>query len=176
MSRQISSYNRPGTVWDFMREVETVFDDLWTNPKPSAGEPRFTNLVTPPADVHETKDFYLLTLDLPGIAQSDIKIDVQDGYLKISGERHREERKEEGLFKRYERSSGTFQRSFQLPQHVDEGKIQARMENGVLEVMVPKAEVAKPRSIKIEAEKGGLFSRLLGKNESKEETKDADKH
>jgi HSP20 family protein len=161
---ELSTYS-PNSVWEFMSEMDRAFDDFW-KPQVSegtAGGTRSLRTFTPAVDLHETDDFYLISVDLPGIAQKDVKIDVQNGRLSVSGERSSEVSQEEGLFKRFERSYGRFERSFQLPQDVDDNKIQARMENGVLEIMVPKAEVAKPRSIQVESEKGGLFSRLLGK-------------
>lgn len=172
MSREMTSYNRPNSVWDFMSEVEKAFGEIWDTPRAtSAREPRMLSTFSPPVDVHETNEYFLLSLDLPGIPQSAIQIDVKEGRLSISGERAQTEKKDDGMFKRFERVTGKFQRSFQLPQNIDESKIQARMEHGVLEVMVPKAEAVKPRAIKIEAEKGGLFSRLLDnkKSESKED-------
>lgn len=151
------------SVWDFMSEVEKAFDDLWRTPKTTTlyGQSDFAGF-TPAVDVHETSDFYLVSVDVPGIAQKDIQVSLANGRLTVTGERKQEERKEDKMFKRYERSYGKFQRSFQLPQDIDENKVQARTENGVLEIMIPKSEVAKPRSIHIDTEKGGLFSRLLG--------------
>ncbi len=172
MSRQLIS-QRPNSVWDFMSEVDKVFDDLWTTPQNATSlrntfenAPRFA----PPVDINETPDYFLLSLDLPGISQSDVKIEAHDGHLSVSGERNREETKEDGLFKRYERSYGRFQRTFQLPKNVDQSKIQARTENGVLEVMLPKIEAAKPQPIKIEAENKGLFSKLLGRKKTDTES------
>jgi len=117
---------------------------------------------TPAVDVHETSDYYLISVDVPGIAQKDVHVSLTNGRLTVSGERRFEERKDEKMFKRFERSYGRFERSFQLPHDIDDTKVQASCENGVLEVMIPKSEVAKPRSIHIDTEKGGLFSRLLG--------------
>lgn len=166
MNRQISTY-RPNSVWEFMNEVERVFEDVWNTPTTTESKTTAATADFAPAvDVHETTDYHLLSVDLPGIPQSDVKIDIQGGRLTISGERRRAESKNTGDFKRFERSYGTFVRSFQLPQNVDESKIQARMDNGVLEVMVPKAEIAKPRSVSIESgSKSGLFSRLMGKKD-----------
>lgn len=153
---------RPESLWDFMSEVERAFDTAWGTPE-RRSLARANETFTPAVDLHETSDFFLISVDVPGIDQKDIKIDVQDGRLSISGSRSREEKSEEGMFRRFERSYGSFERSFQLPKNVDEGKIQARYENGVLEVIVPKAETAKPRSVQIDNGKSGLFSSLLGK-------------
>lgn len=156
---------KPDSLWDFMSEVERAFDDVWRNPARGALTTRATPTFTPAVDLHETPDFFLISVDVPGIDPKDIKIDVQHGRLSIGGTRERENKSDDGMFGRFERSYGSFERSFQLPQNVDESKIQARFENGVLEVMVPKAEVAKARSVQIDNGKGGLFSRLLGKKD-----------
>lgn len=164
MAKELNVY-RPNSVWDFMSEVERVFDDAWKSPEitPRGRLPdRTAQTFHPAVDVHETPDFYMVSVDLPGIEQKDVKIDVQNGRLTVSGERSKVEHSKEGMFKRIERSYGRFERAFQLPQEVDENKIKAAFQNGVLEVLIPKVEVAKARTIPIESEKGGLFSRLLG--------------
>lgn len=165
--RQVTPYRRE-SLWDFMSDIERTFDDLWGSPQGRRDDlNRSTASFIPAVDLHETKDFYLISADLPGVDLKDVKVNVEQGRLTIEGSREHENKSEDGLFKRFERSYGTFQRSFQLPQNVDENKIQARSENGVLEVMIPKAEVAKTRSIEIEGGKGnGLFSRLLNHKES----------
>lgn len=148
------------TIFEFMNEVERSFDDLWKTDRQMI---RQSGTFQPHVDLHETDGFFLVSLDLPGIPEKDIKIDVQEGRLTVSGERVREEQKNDGLYRRFERSFGKFERAFQLPTNVDAEKIQARFENGVLEIMVPKAEALKARQIKIESGKsGGMFSRLLG--------------
>lgn len=164
--KQISPYRSHESVWDFMSEVERAFDDLWQTS--AARTPRAAALetFTPAVDLHENKDFYLVSMDLPGVPEKNIKIDAQQGRLTVSGERSREDKSENGLFRRFERVHGRFERSFALPQNVDQERIQARYENGVLEIVIPKAEVAKSRTIQINKDKGGLFSRLVGSKES----------
>lgn len=174
--RQLTPQRRD-TLWDFMSEVERAFDQAWNTSDIAGRSHRRTELPTfaPAVDLHETKDFYLISVDVPGIDQNNIKVDVEDGRLTVSGERTREEHKEDGMFQRFEKSYGRFVRSFQLPQNIDEGKIQARSENGVLEIMVPKTEQAKPRSVQIEAGKGGLFSKLVGNSKKSETQSDEEK-
>jgi HSP20 family protein len=156
---------RPQTVWDFMNEVNSIFDDSFS--QTSLASPVQSLRVN--TDIEELDDGYLFSFDLPGVKQEDIKLDLSDGLLKISGERKRESRRKNEGFERIEKSYGRFERTFQLPQNVDETNIKAHFDNGLLEVMVPKSEVAKPKTIEIETGKGGLFSKLLG---SKTETKD----
>lgn len=154
-------HSRPTNLWDFMNEVERAFDTAWSDRTPATAEGRSMRTFNPAVDVDEADDHYLISVDLPGMKESDIKIDVHLGQLTISGERSFENKKDRNGERFYERSFGSFKRSFSLPQEVDSEKIQARFENGVLEVFVPKAEKAQARSVKIE-NKGGLFSRLLG--------------
>ncbi|MEO0335783.1 MAG: Hsp20 family protein [Pseudomonadota bacterium] len=163
MRRQL--IRRPQTVWDFMNEVNSIFDESFHAPSEAAALQTFRVST----DIEETEDGYLFSFDLPGVKQDDIQLDFRDGTLKISGERKREPRgKQSSGFERIEKSYGKFERTFQLPQNIEESKIKAHFENGLLEVLVPKAEVAKPKSIEIETGKGGLFSKLLGnKDEAK---------
>ncbi|NQZ02836.1 MAG: Hsp20/alpha crystallin family protein [Bdellovibrionales bacterium] len=165
MRRQL--IRRPQTVWDFMNEVNSIFDESLN----SSFEHSSSTAMRVSTDIEEIDDGYLFSFDLPGVKSEDIKLDFSDGRLKISGERKRASRgKQQNGFERIEKSYGSFERTFQLPQNIDETKIKAHFENGQLEVMVPKAEIAKPKSIEIETGKGGLFSKLLGnKDESKDQ-------
>jgi len=147
MSRDLTTYGS-GSVWDFMSEVERALDEVWRAPQ---GRKDGTSAFTPAVDVHETDNAYLVSIDVPGVPQDAIKIDSQNGRLTVSGERTHTEKKDDKMFQRIERSFGRFERSFQLPKDVNEGKIQAHYENGVLEITLPKLELAKPRSISIEA-------------------------
>lgn len=166
--RQLTPYRGGESLWDFMSDVERAFDDIWRSPRPGLATARMPESFLPSVDMQESKDMFLVSVDLPGVDQKDIRIDVQDGRLTVSGERTRQSETEEGLFRRFEKSYGKFERSFQLPQNVNEEKIQARHENGVLEILIPKAEVAKPKSIAIESGKAsGLFSGLLKKKDEK---------
>ena len=104
----------------------------------------------PSVDVIEHEDRFDLTLDLPGIKKEDLTITVKEGTLYLSGEREQPERDENAEFYHsYERPAGSFERSFQLPDHVDGDKIKASFADGVLTVEVPKSEKAKPRTIKV---------------------------
>jgi HSP20 family protein len=106
---------------------------------------------TPPVDIVEKGDDLIIRAELPGIDKNEIEIRVEDGTLVLSGERNRETETEEARVYRIERTYGRFTRSFRLPTTVDATKITARYENGVLEVVLPKAEEAKPKKVKIQA-------------------------
>jgi HSP20 family protein len=101
---------------------------------------------TPAVDIEEKDGVYHITADLPGMKKEDIKLDLTDNVLTISGERVREEK---GEGKYFERSYGKFMRSFTLPKRVDVDHVKATFENGVLHVEVPQRELNASRSIKI---------------------------
>jgi HSP20 family protein len=107
--------------------------------------------LSPAVDIEEDKDKYLLKADIPGMKQEDIKVEVDDGVLKIYGERKHEKREEDKdkKYHYYERSYGAFERRFVLPSDTDVDKIDAKYENGVLEIQIPKTESKKPKEIKV---------------------------
>ncbi|MBD3824701.1 MAG: Hsp20/alpha crystallin family protein [Epsilonproteobacteria bacterium] len=95
---------------------------------------------TPKVNTREGEFAYHIDVDLPGVKKEDIKVDIKENVLTISGERNfKEEVKEEDYY-RVETHFGRFSRSFTLPEHVDVENIEAACENGVLEVIVPKME------------------------------------
>jgi HSP20 family protein len=104
----------------------------------------------PAVDIFETENELLLKADLPGVEMKDIDIQVENGTLTLRGERKYENETKEGGFHRIERSYGSFARLFTLPDTVNFEDVKADFKNGVLTVKLPKKEVAKPRTIKIE--------------------------
>jgi HSP20 family protein len=101
----------------------------------------------PALDVQDEKDAYSIQADLPGMKKDEIKVNLEQGVLTISGERHNETDGKDG---RYERSYGSFSRSILLPGPVEEGKVKAEYKDGVLSLRVPKAEAAKTKTIHID--------------------------
>ena len=105
----------------------------------------------PAMDLLEVGDDFVLRADLPGMSEEDVKIELEDSTLTISGERNAEhESKGEGFY-RVERAYGSFARSLTLPQGVDAEAVSASFDRGVLEVRIPKPEQRKPRRIEIGA-------------------------
>ena len=114
------------------------------------GNARATTTAWAPAlDISERKDAYLVTVELPGVEADDLDITLEDGLLTIQGERHFAHDSSEQQFHRVERRYGAFRRSITLPAHVMAEGIQASFEDGVLQIMVPKAEEAKPKRIQV---------------------------
>ena len=103
----------------------------------------------PPVDIQETEEGYRLQAELPGLTKEDIDITLENNVLRLSGERKFERDVKKENFHRVERTYGTFSRAFALPQQVNAEGVQAGFENGVLTILVPKAEQAKPRKISI---------------------------
>lgn len=104
---------------------------------------------SPSIDVIETDDAVKLKAELPGMDPKDINIEVQDNVLTVSGERRFEEEVKEDKYYRIERRYGSFSRSISMPQTIDENGIQANYDNGLLEIVVPKTEIARPKKIQV---------------------------
>jgi HSP20 family protein len=131
----------------FTREIDRVFDAFF-------GQTDQGRRWVPPMDLVEAEDHFVLKADLPGLAEGDVNIEVQDGTLTISGERKAEHEQREKGFYRIERSFGSFSRSLTLPDGVDPDRIAASFAHGVLEVRIPKPEERKPRRIAISGSNG----------------------
>jgi len=136
--------------WDPFRELtalQTEVNRLFS--RVGSGEVAERQSWTPSIDVIETDDSIKLKAELAGMHPKDISIEVQDNVLTVSGERRFQEEVKEDKYYRIERRYGSFSRSLALPQTLNENGIEAKYENGVLEVVVPKAEVAKPKKISV---------------------------
>jgi HSP20 family protein len=103
----------------------------------------------PALDISERKDAYLVTVELPGVEADDLQVTLEDGLLTIQGERHFAHDSSEQQFHRVERRYGAFRRSITLPAHVVADGIEATADNGVLQIVVPKVEEAKPKRIQV---------------------------
>jgi HSP20 family protein len=143
--------------WEPVRELQTVqnemnrlFNTFFDSPSPgNGGGQAVARRWIPAMDVVETGDHFVLRADLPGLSENDVKIELEENVLTISGERKVEhEQKGEGYY-RVERAFGAFSRSLTLPEGVDADAIQASFGNGVLEVRIPKPEQQKPRKVQI---------------------------
>jgi HSP20 family protein len=108
-----------------------------------------TTAWTPALDISERKDAYLVTVELPGVDVDDLQITLEDGLLTIQGERYFAHDSSEQQFHRVERRYGAFRRSITLPAHVMAEGIQATLDNGVLQILVPKMEEATAKRIQV---------------------------
>ena len=131
-------------VFGLRREIDRLFEDTF-----SRGDGMST--WSPAVDVAETDKELRLDLELPGIKPEDVEITADNGVLTVRGQKS-SERKEDDEQSRYhlvERSYGSFTRSFQLPQGLDDSKIEANCEHGILSIRIPKAALPQPRKIQI---------------------------
>jgi HSP20 family protein len=142
--------------WDPFRELTSLQNEvnrLFT--RMGGGDVAERQAWMPSVDVIETPDSIRLKAELAGVGPDDIKLEVDDNVLTLSGERRFEEEVHEDRYYRIERRYGSFTRSIALPQNVEAEKIEASFENGVLEVTVPKVPEAKPKRISVNVKDGG---------------------
>jgi HSP20 family protein len=133
----------------------------------SLGLAQFPNI-----EVKETKDAFVFKADLPGVNDEDLDIQVHSNRLTIGGERREEERTEDDRFYTYERSYGSFSRSFTLPEGADLDSVKADLKNGVLTVLVPKKAEVQPKKISVGGK--GAQPREIGEQPT-EKDKDKEK-
>ena len=105
----------------------------------------------PAVDIVEEKDRFVLRADLPGVSAKDIVVNMENGVLSLSGERHHESTDETDGVRRVERITGKFFRRFSLPETADAEGISAKSVNGILEVAIPKQPEVRARRITVEA-------------------------
>ena len=137
---------KPINVFDDMDSmIHSLFNTDWNFPA------RNTQDWSPAVDVKETDNSFLLSADIPGLTKKDVKVSVANGKLTVSGERAFQTDQESDNYHYRERRFGTFDRSFNLPENVDEEKISASFKNGILNVTIPKHEniLPKEREIKV---------------------------
>ena len=129
-------------------QINRAFTDLlgWA---PVRAEASRAAVCTPPMDVSETADAYVLRLDLPGVQRNETTVTVENNVLTIRGRRPRPEPPEGTTVHRAECPGGEFYRSFPLPATADPSQISAKLDRGVLRVTVPKLAGAKPRKIEV---------------------------
>ncbi|MGB9836304.1 MAG: Hsp20/alpha crystallin family protein [Candidatus Saccharicenans sp.] len=143
------------TKWDPFKDImilrdrmNRLFEDLVTSPRFEDSE-IMQSTWSPAVDIYETENELVLTAELPGIDEKDVEIKVEDNTLSIKGERKFEKETKEENYHRIERAYGSFYRSFSLPNYVDQEKITAEFENGLLKIHMPKKAEVKPRKVKI---------------------------
>ena len=128
------------------RDIDRLFDDAMGRDGGQGGW-------APTVDIREDEKALVLEVELPGVSPEQVEVTAENGILTVRGDK-RSERREDDDKRRWhliERSYGSFQRAFQLPQGVDEGQIEAAFEHGVLTVRVPKSALPQPRKIEVRA-------------------------
>jgi len=120
--------------------------DGFFTPRTPSGEATFS----PPVDIEETAEAYIVHADLPGVSGKDVKVSLDGDTLTLRAERKREQTSKDGSLHRTERVYGSFERSFTLTAPVRADQVKASYKNGVLEIHVPKSEATKAREIEVE--------------------------
>ncbi|MEK6589825.1 MAG: Hsp20/alpha crystallin family protein [Nitrospinota bacterium] len=131
--------------------MNRLFEDNFFRTR-GLGEELTKGTWTPAVDIYETQQDIVLKAELPGLDQKDISVEVRDNTLTLKGEKKFEKEVKEENYHRVERSYGTFQRMFTLPDIVQQDKVTAKFKDGVLEIILPKEEKTKPKLIKVDVE------------------------
>lgn len=140
-------------VWNPFQEFENLLSRY--NKGTSGSGTQLSNDLSfadwaPSCDIEEQEDRYVIKADLPGVDKKDIDVKLENGVISIRGEKQTEKESGKGTKRhRTERFHGTFARSFTLPDAVKDERVEANYKDGVLSLVIPKAEEAKPKSIDI---------------------------
>lgn len=142
--------------WDPFSELSTLHDrvnQLFNQTFGGTGrgmdQPLLSSNFIPPVDIYEDDHSITLQAEIPGVAEKDLDIRLENNFLTISGERKLENVEKKENFQRIERHYGRFTRSFTLPSAVDPDSVNAEFENGILKIMLAKRAEARPKQIRI---------------------------
>jgi len=146
--------------WDLFEDLRAAQDEM-QRMSPARGLRPWqhegavgTSTWAPPVEIRERKDAYVVVAELPGVSANDVEITFEDGLLTIQGERHLADGTDGEKVHRAERRYGAFRRSITLPSHVQADKIEASSQDGVLQVLVPKAKEVRAKRIHVTASNG----------------------
>jgi HSP20 family protein len=141
-------------VWNIHREIDRVFDDMFSrlgSPVPSLFNRPLSfpampeTLLKPSIDIKERRNNYKITVEVPGVEEDDIRLELADGALTISGEKKHEKEESDEQYHSVERSYGSFRRVLSLPEDASEEGIEADFKKGVLNITVPRRRVEKAK-------------------------------
>lgn len=142
--------------WEPFRDLVTlqdrmnrIFDDAFRGNRGTQDDWALGGSWAPTVDIYEHNGNLVLKAELPGIDPQDVDIRVENNVLTLRGERKLDNEVKQENYHRVERSYGSFSRSFTLPNVVDTDKIKAEFKDGVLQLVLPKKEEAKPKQISI---------------------------
>lgn len=147
------------TTWDPWRTMRALL--AWDPFREMAPFPALDEraiALSPAFDVKETKEAYLFKADVPGIQEKDLEVTMTGNRLNVSGKRDQEKEEKSDRYYTYERSYGSFTRSFTLPEGADTDQLRASLESGVLTIAVPKKAEVQARKIAVKAETPGTRS------------------
>jgi len=143
----IVKYNPFRELRTMQDQMNRMLDMAWNR---EFGEELKEGVWQPPVDIYEDEQSVVIKAEVPDVDQKDIEVRIENNTLTLKGERkHSSEIKKENYY-RVERYFGQFQRSFSLPQSINQDKVQATCEKGILTITLPKREEVKPKQISVE--------------------------
>jgi HSP20 family protein len=141
------------SVWDPWRRMRALLDwDPFAEMAPLSAALEPAASFNAAFDIKETRDAYLFKADVPGVPEKDLEVTVTGNRLTIGGKREEEKEEKSDRYYTYERSYGSFSRSFTLPDGADTDRLQANLEKGVLTVSIPKKPEVQPKKITVSSE------------------------
>lgn len=143
----IVRYNPFSELRAMQEQMNRLLDIAWSKEQ---GEEMREGVWQPLVDIYEDAETVVIKAELPGMEQKDIEVKIENNTLVLRGERKHDQEIQKENYHRIERFYGTFQRSFSLPQTVDQEKVKASCDKGVLTVTLPKKEETKPKQITVE--------------------------
>ena len=143
--KEIVRYDPVGRIFSLREDFDDIVKDFFAG---------FSNVgtgrgVCPLLDVRENKEKYTISVEIPGVEKKNLKISVKKDKLIIQGEKKEEKKRQEESYLRVERSYGNFMRSVSLPMEVDQSKITAKYDNGVLKIILPKIRKGKSKEVEV---------------------------
>lgn len=137
----------PKTYMDRVFDTDRFFNDFWPwtgyeNPRVSSDQLK--------VNVVENEDNYTLTAEVPGLTEKDLDIEIKDGQMTLKGHFEESQEKSEEHYRMREFTRRSFERSFRIGEGVDPDKISAQLNHGILTVILPRREEAKPKTVKVE--------------------------
>lgn len=143
--KDIVGYDPVGRIFSLRDDFDDIVNDFFS------GFSRIgaARSVYPLLDIREDKDKYTIGIEIPGVEKNDLKISVKKENLVVQGEKKEEKKKQEESYLRVERSYGKFMRSISLPTEVDQSKITAKYNNGVLKIVLPKTKKGKVKEVEV---------------------------
>ena len=138
--------------WEPLREIEDMFDRYTSKLGwPALNREAFSATEwAPKVDITETDEAFTIKAELPEVRKEDIKVNVENGELCLSGERKQEKEEKGKKFHRIERHYGSFMRSFTLPANVDASQVKAEFKDGMLNLTLPKTAKTKASEVKVQ--------------------------
>jgi len=143
----IVRYNPFRELRSMQEQMNRLLDLAWNR---ESGEELREGIWQPPVDIYEDEDSVVIKAEVPDIDQKDIEVRIEDNTLTLRGERKLDQSVRKDNYHRVERYYGPFQRSFSIPPTIDQEKVKASCDRGVLTVILPKRAEKKPKQINVE--------------------------